>query len=460
MEAVMSNTPRQMHLGVYAMGTGHHVAGWRLPDAQAGAENFPLLRHIARTAERGKFDLFFLADALNTGPTVHPSIMVRLEPLTLLAALATCTSRIGLAATASTTYSEPYNLARAFASIDHISCGRAGWNVVTGAFAEAAANFGRDTHPPHEKRYAIAAEFVSVVKGLWDSWEDDAILMDRASGRFADTAKMHVLDHKGEFFSVKGPLNISRPPQGHPVIIQAGASDTGRDLAASIAEVVYAVQQELAPAKAFAEDLRARAVRFGRDPNHLKIMPGVCPIIGSTEAEAKRKLAQLGEFLDPVAALKVLSERLGHDLSSYPLDGPVPRLPPSSVMQGHAVTLSALAKKHNMSLRELRDFTAGAMGHRLLCGTPEHIADGLEEWFVTGAADGFNLMPPWFPGAFDDFVDEVVPILQRRKLFRTEYAGHTLRDHLGLLRPSHPRSRHDPPDEHTNAQQTFRMVSA
>jgi FMN-dependent oxidoreductase (nitrilotriacetate monooxygenase family) len=229
-----------MHLGVYVMGTGHHVAGWRLPEAQAGAENFPLLLRIAQTAERGKFDLFFLADALNTGPTVHPSIMVRLEPLTLLAALASCTSRIGLAATASTTYSEPYNLARAFASIDHISGGRAAWNVVTGAFPEAAANFGRESHPSHATRYAIAAEFVDVVRGLWDSWEDDAIIMDKAGGRFAEIEKMHYLDHKGEFFSVRGPLNISRPPQGHPVIIQAGASETGRDLAASIAEIVYA----------------------------------------------------------------------------------------------------------------------------------------------------------------------------------------------------------------------------
>jgi FMN-dependent oxidoreductase (nitrilotriacetate monooxygenase family) len=243
---------------------------------------------------------------------------------------------------------------------------------------------------------------------------------------------MHYLNHKGEFFSVKGPLNISRPPQGHPVIIQAGASDTGRDLAASIAEIVYAVQQELESAKTFAADLRARAAKFGRDPAHIKILPGVCPIIGETEADAKRKLAALGEVSDPVAALKILSDRLGHDLSSFPLDGPVPTLPPSKVMQGHAVTLSALAKKHNMSLRELRDFTAAAMGHRLLCGTPEFIADGLEEWFAAGAADGFNLM---FPGAFDDFVDEVVPILQRRGLFRMEYAGRTLRDHLNLPRP-------------------------
>lgn len=431
----MVQATRQMHLGVYAMGSGHHVAGWRLPEAQAGAENFLLLRHIAQTAERGKFDLFFLADALNTGPTAHPSIMVRLEPLTLLAALASCTSHIGLAATASTTYSEPYNLARAFASIDHISGGRAGWNVVTGAFPEAAANFGHESHPPHAKRYAIAAEFVDVVKGLWDSWEDDAIIMDKLGGRFADTDKMHVLDHEGEFFSVKGPLNISRPPQGHPVIIQAGASETGRDLAASIAEIVYAVQQELEPATAFAADLRLRAARLGRDPSHLKILPGVCPIIGETEADAKRKLAALGDVSDPVAALKVLSDRLGHDLSGFPLDAQVPTLPPSTVMQGHAVTLSALAKKHDLSLRELRDFTATAMGHRLLCGTPEFVADGLEEWFLAGAADGFNLMPPWFPGAFDEFVDHVVPILQRRGLFRTDYAGRTLRDHLGLPRP-------------------------
>ena len=435
----MVQTTRQMHLGVYVMGTGHHMAGWRLPEAQAGAENFPLLLRIAQTAERGKFDLLFLADALNTGPTVHPSIMVRLEPLTLLAALASCTSRIGLAATASTTYSEPYNLARAFASIDHISGGRAAWNVVTGAFAEAAANFGRESHPSHSTRYAIAAEFVDVVRGLWDSWEDGAIIMDKAGGRFAEIEKMHYLDHKGEFFSVRGPLNISRPPQGHPVIIQAGASETGRDLAASIAEIVYAVQQELEPAKAFAEDLRARAAKFGRDPNHIKILPGVCPIIGESEADAKRKLTALGEVSDPVAALKILSERLGHDLSPFPLDGPVPTLPPSGVMQGHAVTLSALAKKHDMSLRELRDFTAAAMGHRLLCGTPEFVADGLEEWFVAGAADGFNLMPPWFPGAFDDFVDQVVPILQRRGLFRIEYAGRTLRDHLNLPRPPHSR---------------------
>ena len=431
---------RQMHLGLFILGSGHHVAGWRLQDAEAGAENFPLIERITQTAERAKFDLVFFADALNTGINVHPSVMVRLEPLTLLAALAVCTSRIGLAATASTTYSEPYNLARAFASIDHLSGGRAAWNVVAGAFAEAATNFGHGSHPPHDVRYAIAAEFVQVVIGLWDSWQDGAIAMDKASGQFADTSKMHELNHRGQYFSVKGPLNISRPPQGYPVIIQAGASETGRDLAASIAEIVFAVQQDLELAKKAAADLRARAGKFGRDPAHMKIMPGVCPIIGSSEAEANAKLRALGEFSDPASALKVLSERLGHDLSSYPLDGPVPELPQSTIMQGHAVTLSALAKKHKMTLRELRDYAASAMGHRLLVGTPEQVADGLEEWFAAGAADGFNIMPPWFPGAFDDFVEHVVPILQKRGLFRNEYAGRTLRDHLGLPRPPHPRA--------------------
>lgn len=424
-----------MHLGVFVLGTGHHVGGWRMPGARAGSENLPLLVEIARTAERGKFDMVFLADALNTAAEMHPSMVVRLEPLTLLSALAMTTSHVGLAATASSTYTEPYNLARAFASLDHISGGRAAWNVVTGAFGEAAANFSANMHPPHEKRYAMAAEFVEVVKGLWDSWDDGAVLMDRESGRFVDRSKMRTLNHEGTFYKVKGPLNISRPPQGHPVIIQAGASETGRDLAASIAEVVFAVQPDLEASMAFAHDLRARAVKAGRNPAHMKIMPGVCPIIGGTEAEAKRKLSALGERVDPVAALRVLSERVGSDLSAYPLDEPLPELPESDGMRGHATALTTLAKAQNMTLRELRDYTSAAMGHRLLVGTPEQVAQGLIDWFDAGAADGFNLMPPYFPGAFDDFVDEVVPLLQRRGKFRTEYAGTTLREHLGLPRP-------------------------
>jgi N-acetyl-S-(2-succino)cysteine monooxygenase len=439
----MQRQDRQMHLGVFILGSGHHVAGWRMPGAEAGAENLPLLQRIARTAERGKFDLIFFADALNAAAGMHPSVLVRLEPITLLSALAMCTTHVGLAATASTTYTEPYNLARLFGSLDHISGGRAAWNVVTGAFPEAAANFNRPRHPSHAKRYAVATEFVKIVRGLWDSWEDGAVVMDRATGVYADTSRLHGLDHRGAGFSIKGPLNLSRPPQGHPVLIQAGASDTGRDLAASIAEIVFAVQQDIDAAKAFSADIKARAQRFGRLPEHVKVMPGVSPIIGSTQAEAQARLAQLGELLDPVAALRVLAERLGHDLAGYDLDGPVPELPESGIMRGHAVTLMTLARRENLTLRQLRNIAAGAMGHRLLCGTPEQVADELEEWFVAGAADGFNIMPPWFPGAFDDFVDQVVPILQRRGLFRTDYAGAMLRDHLGLPRPRHPASRSD-----------------
>jgi FMN-dependent oxidoreductase (nitrilotriacetate monooxygenase family) len=427
-----------MHLGIFVLGAGHHVSAWRLPESWGNSEDLGLLQHIAKAAERGKFDLIFLADALNTGPAMHPSMMMRFEPLTLLSALAMTTTHVGLAATASTTYTEPYNLARLFASLDHLSGGRAGWNVVTGAFPEAALNFSRTRHPPHAERYAAATEFVKVVRGLWDSWEDGAIEMDKRAGRFADPSRMHMLEHTGEFYAVKGPLNISRPPQGHPVIIQAGASDAGKYLASSIAEIVFTVQQNLDAAKAFRAELRELAARAGRNPDHMKVMPGVSPIIAETEKDAKAKLAVLGELMDPKSALKVLSERLGHELSDYPLDGPVPELPPSGIMQGHAVTLAAMAKAKNMTLRELRDFAGAAMGHRLLVGTPEMVADGLEEWFAAGAADGFNIMPSWLPGVFDDFVDHVVPILQKRGLFRTEYAGRTLRDHLGLPRPAHP----------------------
>lgn len=426
---------RQMHLGVFILGAGHHIAGWRMPGAEAGSENLDLIVRVARKAEEGKFDLLFLADAVNTRPDMHPSMVLRLEPLTLLAALSMVTRNIGLAATASTTYTEPYNLARYLGSIDHMSGGRCGWNIVTGAFAEAAANFGRDKHPEHDERYAIAAEFVQAAKALWDSCEDGIWQLDQAAGRFIDAAKMHMPDFKGRYFSSKGPLNMSRMPQGYPVMIQAGASEAGRDLAGQIAEIVYAVHQDMAVAQAFSADLKQRAAAFGRSPDHIKIMPGVSAIIGGTEAEAKAKLATLGECADPVVALRVLAERLGHDLGGYDLDGPVPDLPPSGIMRGHAETLQALAKKENLTLRQLRNVVAATMGHRLIVGTPEQVADGLQEWFEAGAADGFNIMPPWFPGAFDDFVDQVVPILQKRGLFRREYTASTLRGHLGLPRP-------------------------
>ncbi|WP_254070626.1 NtaA/DmoA family FMN-dependent monooxygenase, partial [Acidisphaera sp. L21] len=325
-----------MHLGLLILGTGSHVAGWRMPDAEFGSQNFGLLRRVAEVAERGKLDFIFFADALNTGLDAHPGMMVRLEPLTLISALAMCTSRIGLAITVSTTYSEPYNVARALASLDHISGGRAGWNVVTGSSPDAAANFGRDRHPPQDVRYAMAAEYLAVVKGLWDSWDDGAIVGDKARGVFVDPAAMHVLDHAGDFYRVAGPLNITRPPQGHPVILQAGASDAGRDFAAATAEVVFTAQQDMSEAIAFATDLRNRCEAAGRPRDAIRILAGVCPVIGTDVADAKARIAALAELADPVAALRVLSDRLGHDLSQVPLDELVPELPPSEMMQGHA----------------------------------------------------------------------------------------------------------------------------
>ena len=434
----MSQANRTMHLGLVLQVAGHHVAGWRLPGAESGGENLPLFLKVAEIAERAKFDLVFLADAPFTRADFHPAAIVRLEPLTLLAALAVRTSHIGLVATASTTYTEPFNLARQLASIDHLSGGRSGWNVVTGAQPGAAANFGTTPHPPHDERYAIAAEYVEVIKGLWDSWEDGAIVKDVASGLYADTTKMHALNHTGKYFSVAGPLNLSRPPQGYPVLVQAGASDTGRAFAASIGEVIFSVQQELGAAKAFADAIRAGAAELGRNPSHIKIMPGFCPVIGTSFDDAKTKLTGLGRLMDPAAALRVLSDRLGRDLSSYPLDGPVPDLPPSGIMQGHAVTLTKLARDRNMTLRELRDYAAAGQGHRVVLGTPSDIADNMEHWWRAGAADGFAILPLWFPGAFEEFVAKVVPILQQRGLFRTDYSGRMLRDHLGLPRPPHP----------------------
>lgn len=427
---------RTMHLGLLMTGAGSHVAGWRLPEAEFGAENLDLIIRMAQSAERGCLDFVFFADAVDTSPDAHPGMLVRLEPLTLLAALAVVTDRIGLAATVSTTYSEPYNVARMLASIDHISNGRAGWNVVTGSSPAAASNFGHAPHPPHAERYARAQEFLGVVKGLWDSWAEGAIVADKERGRFADPDGLRVLNHEGQFFRVKGPLNITRPPQGHPVIMQAGASDTGRDFAAATAEVVFTTQQDLGEAIAFAQDLRDRCVAAGRPRDAVKILPGVTVVVGDSEQDARNQIAALAGLIDPVASLKVLSDRIGHDLARFDLDGPVPDLGRSAMMQGHATVLMSVARRHNLSIRELRDFTAAGTGHRVVHGTPESIADDLQSWFEAGAADGFIVKTCSVPGPLDAFVDRVVPELRRRGLFRLSYEGQTLRDHLGLARPS------------------------
>jgi FMN-dependent oxidoreductase (nitrilotriacetate monooxygenase family) len=431
----MAKTKRQIHLGLFLQGAGHHVAGWRHPDAEAGSENLDLLQRLAATAERAKFDLLFLADGLTSGSDAHPSMVARFEPLTLLSALAMKTTRLGLAATASTTYGEPFHIARVFASLDHLSRGRAGWNVVTTSYARTAANFGA-RHPEHDERYAIAEEFVDVVKGLWDSWDDGAFPKDKAAGVYADASKLHILDHTGKYFSVKGPLNASRPPQGHPIIIQAGSSGPGQDLAARNADIVFTAQQSIEEAQSFYKSQKERVAAHGRDADSLAIMPGFLPVIGDTFAEARDKLALLDGWTDPTNAMPLLVERLGHDLSGYDLDGPLPELPVSDQLQSRAKLLTDLAKRENLTIRQLALRVAAGRGHHIILGTPVEIADRMQLWFEERAADGFNVMPPYFPGGLDDFCNKVVPILQERGLFRTEYEGTTLRDHLGIARPA------------------------
>jgi FMN-dependent oxidoreductase (nitrilotriacetate monooxygenase family) len=428
----MRAAKRQMHLGVFVLGTGNHSAGWRYEGAATSNNRLAVIQEIARTAERGKFDLLFVSDGLSMDPGDHPSFLCRFEPTTLISVLSASTRHLGLGATVSTTFGEPYHIARTFASIDHLSNGRAAWNVVTSSGPRAAVNFSREQHMEHELRYERAQEFVDVVKGLWDCWDEDAIVADKATGRYLDPERVRPLNHKGRFFQVRGPINIGRCPQGHPVIIQAGGSPSGLELAARTADVVFSVVQELDSAKSAYADLKGRLAKYGRRPDQLAVLPGVMPIIGASEAEAKEKLSLLQSWLTPTNALTLVTDRIGYDVSGFPIDGPVPAPPASQGNRTFSRVLFETARRANMTLRDLYNLTAAARGHWVLCGTPGQIADTLEEWFVDGAADGYNILPPYFPGAFDDFVDMVVPELQRRGLFRRDYEGTTLRDHFAL----------------------------
>jgi FMN-dependent oxidoreductase (nitrilotriacetate monooxygenase family) len=430
---------KKMHLGVLSSGTGGHVNGWRMPDAEFGGMNLDLAVRSAKTAERGKMDFIFYADTPTTSATVPARTIVKLEPLTLVSALAMVTARIGLAITQTTTYSEPYNVARALASVDHLSGGRVGWNVVTGVGGPGAGdNFGRQ-HPDHAKRYEMAEEYVEVAKKLWDSWEDDALVGDKESGVYVDLSKMHYADHDGTYYKVKGPLNMTRPPQGYPVIIQAGASSRGIAMAGATAEVVFTAQQIQEEALAFRKELSDAAEAAGRPRDAIRVLCGVCPIVAESKEAARERLARLGELLDPVGAMRILRERLGYDMDQYPLDEPVPDLPPSPEGSlGHARQMMSMARREKLTLRQLRDYAAASSGHRLLLGTPEEIADDLEDWFKSGACDGFMIMSLYLPKPLEEFVDKVIPILVKRGLFRADYEGKTLRDHLGLERPKHP----------------------
>ncbi|NWB89127.1 LLM class flavin-dependent oxidoreductase [Pseudomonas gingeri] len=438
----MTHTPRQLKLGAFLMATGHHVAAWRHPDVPANAGlDFAHYKHLARVAEAAKFDALFVADSVAAPSAEIASRMARsehFEPLTLLSALSAVTDHIGLIATATTSYNEPYHVARKFASLDHLSGGRAGWNLVTSDNAAEALNFGRAEHIGHAERYSRAREFHQVVTGLWDSWEDDAFTRDKSSGQYYDPARLHVLNHSGEHFKVKGPLNVARSPQGQPVIVQAGASELGRDLAAQTAEVVFTAQTSLSKAQAFYADLKGRLAKFGRSTDSLKIMPGVFVVVGQSEAEAQEKYESFQQWVEPEVGVALLGRMLGNfDLSGYPLDGPLPELPlTESGQQSRQQLLTELAGAENLTLAQLGRRIAGGRGHYSLIGTPTQIADELQAWFEHGAADGFNVLVPHLPDGLEDFAAGVVPELQRRGLFRTEYQGKTLREHLGLARPA------------------------
>lgn len=438
----MSRRDGYLKLGAFYHEGGHHVAAWRHSDADIGT-GFESLVSFAKKAEAAKFDAVFLADGVSVR-LKHPeaashkahSGVRQFEPITLLSALAAVTERVGLVATASTSFGDPYNLARQFASLDHLSNGRAGWNLVTSGDLDSAFNFSRDTPIDHASRYDRAEEFADVVLGLWDSWDDNAFLRDKESGRFFDPARLHVLNHKGRHFSVRGPLNIPRSPQGHPVVVQAGSSEPGKELAARTAETIFTAQQTLEEAVAFYADVKGRLAKYGRHPEDLKILPGVNPVIGSTESEAKEKFEALQSLVDTRVGLALVSEHLGGvDLTGYSPDDPVPLLDETNGSKSRQVLVSALAWRENLTIRQLYLRISGARGHWQLVGTPVQIADQLEERFVNYGADGFNVMPPLLPGSLDDFIALVVPELRRRNLFRTEYEGRTLRENLGLRRP-------------------------
>ena len=434
---------RQLHLNLFIQSRGHHEASWRHP----AASTLPLTdigyyRDLAQRAEAALFDSIFLADQLALGSDAAQAPRTWLEPITALAALAMATSRVGLIATASTTYTEPFNLARQFASIDHISQGRVGWNIVTSWLATAAANFGAAGQVSHGDRYARGEEFMTVVNALWDSWAADAVIDDRAAGSYARPDSIRAIDHRGDFYTVAGPLNMPRGPQGRPVLVQAGSSDTGRRFAARYAEAVFTAHMAKATAQEFYADLKRLAVAEGRDPAHVIILPGLSPMIGATEAEAQRLAREVNDLSDPEVGRKRLSGRFGgHDFSHLPLDralSPEDFPDPSTVQAARSRTevILNLVRRDQPTLRQLLGYLAGARGHYVTVGTPEQIADLIEDWFTDGAADGFNVMPPLFPAQLEVFSAEVIPLLQRRGLFRTAYSGTTLREHYGLPWPA------------------------
>ncbi len=436
----MATKQRQMSIGMNILGLGGHGAAWRIGESPASSLlDIEYFRNIARISERGTLDAIFLADGPALGGDVSRQPAGRLEPTVLLTTVALATQYIGVIATASTTYNDPYNLARRLASIDHISGGRMAWNIVTNAGDAAAQNFGLVGAPLHVDRYERAAEFVDVTIKLWDSWEDDAIVSDRVKGVFAHADKVHEIDHAGKHFSVKGPLNVPRSPQGRPVLVQAGGSEGGKALGSRYADAIFTTQTTLEDGQAFYSEMKERARKWGRDPDTLKIMPGISTVIGSTEEEANRRCDELDSYQGEKGLLNQIAQRVGIPVKELDPDAPLPwdklgdLTPPEKGSHGFFEAQVKLAKRENLTVRQLSKRIRS--GHRLVVGSPEQIADTMAEWFLSGAADGFNMMPDMFPSGAQIFVDEVVPLLRQRGIFRHEYTGKTLRDHLGVPRP-------------------------
>jgi FMN-dependent oxidoreductase (nitrilotriacetate monooxygenase family) len=437
----MGTARRELHLNAFLMEAGHHEAAWRLPASNPRAD-FDLAHWIelAQLAENAKFDSLFLADGpalTGTGEFRPPG---QLEPLTLLTALSQHTSRIGLIATVSSTYNEPYNLARRLASVDHVSGGRAGWNIVTSAGADEAANFGLDNRPDHASRYARADEFLAAAKALWDSWEREAILGDKTAGRYADPSRLHRIDHAGSHFKVAGPLNVERPPQGHPLLVQAGSSEDGKNFAARHAEAIFTAHQTYERAADFYRDIKERTKAAGRDPDSLLVLPGIVPFIGSTEAEAGELAQQFDDLRVPELGLWQLAWNFETDPSVFELDKPLPDFilarPKLQGSQSRSDLIIELAVRENLTVREILSRLGGGRGHFTFVGTPEQAADTIISWFEGGAADGFNIMAPALPSALETFIDHALPILRSKGLFREEYTGATLREHYGLPVPA------------------------
>lgn len=432
---------RQMKLGMFMREAGHHIAAWRAPEAPENPGNS--MAHnieVAQLAEKGLFDMLFWADSAGIwgGDKEELSRMSRvawIEPLIMLSGIAAATKNIGLVCTSTTTYNQPFSLARQFQSLDVMSGGRAGWNLVTSANRSEAANFGADQHMAKGDRYRKAREFADVVRGLWNSWDDGAIVQDKETGLFFEPDKLHLLDHEGEFFKVKGPLNVPRSPQGHPVMVQAGASEDGRELAAATADVIFVATPTVELAREFYADIKRRIVNHGREPDHIKVMPGAAITVGRTDDEAVEKYDRLQKLIHPQLGVRQLSNYIGFDLSGYDVEGPLPEIPQDEISNSRVDLLVDWAKRDNLNIRQLYEAISGGRGHFTVQGSPTTVADTLEEWFTTGAADGFNFLSPTIPGGVKDFIELVIPELQRRGLFRTAYEGTTLRENLGLPVP-------------------------